>query len=428
MCHASAVGFDAELHLRLLGERELIGGVHEHERSLGEVAQALLAVGEIDLDTAGEVVEDYELAAALREPGRGPARRKAGGGSPARPPAEPLRVAACGVTLQRPTEEVEVRTVTFTASETRVSVVVRARGGGGPSARRRPGPTPRFGQLADDRGTTARVAFSGAGFRHELRGELTATTPLAVDTAWLELDGARIELAERAEAGAPTVESLVESPGGEALRYLWHLLATPRWPDPPLDLEAIVEALTAAGRLRGCEPQLEAVRQVREHVRAWWSPHSGPPGAGGARGAALEHAPPEWRALLSAPGRGRGARGRIGVGALTPIFDGVRVLIHELTADEEGWRLEVDVLGRVGFGHLHGGWFAEPRLAWWAVDDLGGHHLARSVSSSSSRIGWFTGIIEFGSRLDRTAGALTLLPTGPTERARIEVPLRWEPA
>jgi len=195
--------FDPELYLRLLGERGLLGSFEARNRGfdgeLFEAARALIAVGAIELPDATEIVEGYELASGLRN-GRGPRQhfhRSAPPSSPANP--EPRRTVLCNVTIERPTEEIRVRSVTLSPNETRMRVLIRT-----PLGRRRRssqrGPmAARFNyQVTDDRGGKSTTHFGGGGNDHEWRGQLTTSQPLAMDTAWIELDGARIELVDSA--------------------------------------------------------------------------------------------------------------------------------------------------------------------------------------------------------------------------------------
>src|SRR4051794_8756601 len=83
VCHAAGVvayegGFDAERHLRLLGEEELVverartpEGMGAHTvpwTPVAVAAGALRAVGVIDAALADRVVAEYRAAAALRRP------------------------------------------------------------------------------------------------------------------------------------------------------------------------------------------------------------------------------------------------------------------------------------------------------------------------------------------------------------------------
>ncbi len=68
--------FNAELYLRLIGERGLLAGSARqrgHDVELFEVARVLVAVGAIDLTDATEIVDGYDRAFGLRS-GQGPRR------------------------------------------------------------------------------------------------------------------------------------------------------------------------------------------------------------------------------------------------------------------------------------------------------------------------------------------------------------------
>ena len=73
----------AEAHLRQLAEAELRRATAPGARGLGHsgrlslVAQALIAVGAVDVGTADEIQAELDLALAVRQPGEG-ARRRSG--------------------------------------------------------------------------------------------------------------------------------------------------------------------------------------------------------------------------------------------------------------------------------------------------------------------------------------------------------------
>jgi hypothetical protein len=416
--------FDPELHLRLLGERGLVRAADPQGRprsaELAEAARALVAVGTIDLADAAEIVEGYQLAEALRH-GRGLWRPRHQPPPTAPTPPEPRRTVVCNATLERPTEEIHVRSVTLSQSETRLSVVIRARSGPGLGARRRRRPLMPMKAMfsypiTDDRGARSTTDFTGGGSDREWRGRLTTHPPLAADTAWIELDGTRIELVDA--AGPCTVSVEPATDGDVAARYLWHWLAAVERHGRELGFDAVLDALIGAGCLRAEDPQLAAMRHAYESRRPSFAQ-----GRGSSAPAPIDGASPEWRSFLQPrPGR-RTARGAIALTATTPPFDGITVTVDELTADEHGWQIEVDVTP----GIIHGPFAAsleDRRVAWWAVDDLGQHYLGQFGAFSGGPDG-SSGALEFGPGLDRAATALTLLPTGPTERARIEFPLHW---
>lgn len=98
-------------------------------------------------------------------------------------------------------------------------------------------------------------------------------------------------------------------------------------------------------------------------------------------------------------------------------------MADELTADEHSWQVEVEVAPAMAHGPFNVS-LEDRRVAWWALDDLGQHYLGH-FSNFSGGTDRSSGTLEFGPGLDRAARTLTLLPTGPTERARIEFPLNW---
>ncbi|GEM_PF-4492289 len=198
---SAAPGFDAEPYLRLAGERTLLGqgeGARWGSPVTG-AARALVAAGVIDAETATEVAEEHLLAMALREPG-GPAavmrgargRRvraaagRAGAAGRAAPPAlTPWRVVTCDRSFA--VGALRLRVTSVRLGENAASV-------GGAVSGSPPHGGPPSVTLADDRGTTVTAHFSGGGNR-EWRGSYTSAAPLRRDTAWIEIDGERIELA-----------------------------------------------------------------------------------------------------------------------------------------------------------------------------------------------------------------------------------------
>ena len=414
--------FNAELHLRLLGERGLLGGgarQRGYDAGLLEAARALLGLGAIDTAVAAEIVEGYALATGMRNGGGVRAMHRPS--SPQTPTTpEARRTVVCHATLQRPTEEILVRSVTLTPSETRLNVLIQMLGDTRQGGRRRPGRGPMMAAasypIADDRGGKGTTQFSGGGGDREWRGRLTSSQPLSVDTAWIELDGTRIELVDRSSSSVVTIEPLkADDP---ALRYLWHWLATADRHGPQQALEPVLETLVVCGGLRADDALLAAVRQAAETRRNWM----GQPQSRQAL-SVVDGVPTEWRSFLEPKPNRRPARGTVALAAVTPPFDGMTVTADELIADGQGWQVEVDLTPGISHGPF-GGSIDEPRIAWWAVDDRGQHYLGQMGSYSAGPDG-ATGTLEFTPALDGTSKTLVLLPTGPTERARIEFPLDW---
>jgi hypothetical protein len=115
------------------------------------------------------------------------------------------------------------------------------------------------------------------------------------------------------------------------------------------------------------------------------------------------------------------------VGAVTPPFDGMTAAVLAVQSTTDEFSIDVEVAPGVAHWHAFGGRVDDPILAWWAADDRGHHYLGQqgSWSASEDRSG---GQIEFTPALDPAASTLDIMPTGPSSRAVIRVPLAWAEA
>ena len=425
-------GFDAELYLRTVGEEAILGaraGRHRPwDSPLLEPARALVAVGAISAARARAVIEDYSLAEAVRSEhgyrlnyrmamAHATRTRRAKG-----KPLKPRRVVPCARTIEDANGAVHVGRVTLSEDSTSLAITWRPDNSGpGRSGRRRrammygPGPGgPLHPRLTDDKGTTTTTAFSGGGSEDEWDGHLTADQPLATDTAWIEIDGHRLELTGKAIECEVSIEPLA----GEltAHRYLWRRLATPDFHGPS-DIESGIEAVIAAGALEPDDPVLGEVRAVQEAM----PDHPGMHGGGApTRGRRL---PEPWASLLKRVGRHDGPEGMLALSALTPEFDGFSVAVGCIESRAEGFGLEVDVAPEID-GPGPGRGLESGELAWWAADDRGNHHLGL-VESTSGGASWCSADINFWPALAPKARSLSIMPTARTSRAVIRIPLKW---
>jgi hypothetical protein len=419
--------FDAELYLRLVGERLLLDRDHRGapwSSPLVDAAEALVAVGAVSESLARTVTDDYAAVMALRGEGQ-PHRLMPGGqtGSQrARTPLSLPRVAVCFGEIETPKGMLEVSYAIFDEQSTAVGSTFRASS----PRRQRRGPPRRMGPpgsgsgppsftLGDDRGFSTGAHFSGGGSDLEWRGQLKTHQPLARDTAWIEFDGARVELDDVSAAAIVTVEECAEEE--PALRHLWQRLATASHFRPADDsLEQTIAALVAAGALDRDAPALDAVRTVARALQ-----HGATPSGG--HGAL----PEPWRSLLGRQGSNDGPTGKLVVGAVTPLFDGISVAVLMLESSEDGFELEVQTTPGLDPGHGPAPGLGRRRVAWWAADDKGNHYLG-----TGGRWSWGDdrgeGTIAFWPPLDPTARHLVLRPTADTARAVIEVPLVWASA
>jgi hypothetical protein len=463
VAESDAAGFDAELYLRLTGERTLLdrGGNDGRpwDSPLAEAARALVAVGMMTADTAQAVLEDYLLALSYREDQHH--RHHLMAWRATRSPAAPhpglaaLRTVPCGRMIEQPWGQLVIKYVVLGGEVTTLHVTMRpapppptgqparqaagqpvrrparaaimsaragrARGPGGGTGLggHTVGPgLPGLLALTDDRGTTMNAGFSGSGDGTDWTGSFEADPPLARDTAWIEVLGERVELASEPGAGAEVwVEPLAEQ--DPARRYLWARLASVTGQHTPNAIEATIDTLVAAGALAPDDPVIGQAQAVLARIS-----HS--PGGPGS------HAPlPEpWQSLLAGRSRGGGPAGPTGlavVGAVTPPFEGITVAVLAVQSTEDEFSLDVEVTPGVAHWHAFRGPVEEPILAWWAADDRGHHYLGQQGSwqASEDRSG---GQIEFTPALDPAASTLDIMPTGTSSRAVIRVPLAWDEA
>jgi hypothetical protein len=418
--------FDAELYLRLQGEEVLLAREHRSpwDTPLVKSASALVAVGAISATKAEEVIDDYALAEALRtEQGLeyrgsfGPARRRR---KRKIKPLEPRRVVPCDDVIEDAQGTLEIRRVALAEHFTTIAVTwrpnatqgrPRRRGrmtlGGGPVSP--PHPT-----VVDDQGTRSGTAFSGGGSELEWEGRLTTHRPLARDTAWIELDGTRVELAAHPAEWSVSVDELPEQPAAHA--YLWRRLAIRNDVHELESLDPAIEALLAAGALEPDDPVIDEVRTVWEALQGHPRMQS--------NGRARRQVPQPWRSLLSRQGREDGPEGTIALSAVTPEFDGFSVAVSSVESRPDGFQVEVEVTPGTEVRE-HFDWrVPPPRLAWWAEDDRGNHYLGH-IQSWGGGEDHDSCDLQFRPPLHPRASKLRIMPTGEKSRAVITVPLPW---
>lgn len=429
--------FDAELYLRLVGEEMLIDPRQQEHAPWGSTltqsARALVAVEAISPSEAETVIADYSVAQALRDehwPHRGLAMRHASHPGQGQVHALPSpRVVPCDAVIENAQGTTRIRHVVLAQEATTIAVTWRPDPSLTPSRRHRrammfmTGPGGRGGppmpRVVDDQGTSARTHFSGGGHEEEWRGQLRTDRPLSPDTAWIEIDGRRIDLTDKPRRFEVAIEPLPEQT--TAYRYLWQRVAVPdRFHTSPGMLEPAIDALVAAGALDPGDPVLAEVRAVLEAMAHHPGMHTS--GAHGAR-----QLPQPWRSLLSRAGQQDGPEETIAIGAVTPVFDGFTVALFSLESQPDGFTVEVQT--SPGVEH-HGPFPAgvQPRqLAWWAADDRANHYLGQ-MGRWSGGGDHSEGDISFWPALHPKARRLDVMPTGETQRAILKLPLPWAAA
>lgn len=404
--------FDAELYLRLIGERMLTDRGDEHRRArrpgIAEAALALVAIDAIDTPRAEDVLDDYSFAATLRTDPSFRRRAVLGTRPPEQgenKPLQPRRVVPCPQTIEQAHATVEVRYVSLSEESTSVGVTWHPDSVGGGALR---------AALTDDRGGTESAAFSGSGSHLGMRGRLITSQALARDTTWIELDGTRMDLSKQAARFEATLERLPEQ--DPAHRYLWQRIAEPS-EFVESGIEPAIDALVAAGAVSVGDPLLDDMRTVLEALQG--------------RGPGPAATPPlrsditdPWRSLLARHGRDDGPTGSIVLGAVPPAFDGFSVAVLDLESDENRFRADVEVAPAAAH-HMPYDWGMGPQpLAWWARDDRGNHYLGQPGQWSYNEH-YGHGTISFHPALDPQATQLELLPTAQTTRAVISFSLPW---
>lgn len=404
---------DAELYLRLAGERALVAGSNPHHHGpsgLLTAAQALVAVGAIKAKVAQRVTDDYALASSLRRDGaHSPPFAYGREARDAKEPYAPRRIVPCDVELDLPAGRLRVHHIRLAEDSVDVAATLDfstplSHGhnvlmyGGGPHSL----------TVRDDRGNQVGTDFSGGGSDTTWEGTFSGEGTLAADAAYLEIDGVRVDLDE----GAPGLEARIEDlPSADpALRHLWGSVATTHSMHGGVDVESAIDALVAAGALDPDHPDLPSLREVASPAM----PHRG----GG------NPLPEPWRSLQRWGG-GAGPVGVLIVGATPPVFDGVALAINTLRSSADEWSLDVETTPDIGMHWQFDGGDVNPRMvAWWAADDRG-HHYLGEVGSWGGGTDSGRGSISFEAALDPKATSLDLMPTGPTQRAVIRVPLAW---
>ncbi len=398
---------------------------------LSEPASALVAVGAISAAKARAVLDDYSLAEALRADD-GPhlhhriaIARAHRTRQPKSKALKPRRVVPCDQTIDHANGSLHVRQVTLSEDGTSLGITWRPKSSGQAHSRRRhmgmfmfghgPGgpPSPK---LIDDRGVSTGVHFSGGGSDEQWDGHLTADQPLSVDSAWIELGNARIELTADAQQCEVAIEALAEEPA--AHRFLWRLLAAPNHFHHKPGIEDSIEALIAAGALDTDDPVLTDMRLVRDAMPDHPGMHSAPPRA-------VRQVREPWRSLLSRIGREDGPEGALAIAAVTPEFEGFSVAVCSLESRPDGFAIEVETAPGMGRQGPFRTSLVATELTWWASDDRGNDYLGQLGSWSGGGEDYSTGEIGFWPALHPKARQLRIMPTAQRTRAVISLPLSW---
>ena len=414
--------FDAEIYLRLLGERLLDDPDQQHHGHLSPLrgaAAALVVAGTIGADQAWGVIDDYRTATNIRtrEPrflhfGPPSRRRKAASLVPRQ-----TRVIDQEIPVGR--SQLLLRDLGITA-EGGILRYRRRRDAQGPSQLARLfaqsggfpwGSTPP--EIVDCDGNRPVVRFGSRGGDSEDRwdGELELHGTIAPEAAWLEIDGTQVGLNRRPARWEVRIEALEDQ--GPVERFLWRRLAVADIRSGlTADLEPLIQALLAAGALDQGSLLLKDLRAVAARLPR--RPlNQRPRPIRSTRGLAEP-----WRSLLGRLGRDDGPEWTLVLDAMIPACDGVLIAAHWITSDLAGFELEFEVAPNV----LAAGALDELPVAWWARDDRENHYLGVST-------GWYASddraqaTMRYWPALDPRAKRLDLLVCVEAHQAVVSVSL-----
>jgi hypothetical protein len=398
---APMVGFDAEGYLRVLGEEQLAdqGLDSPFAGPIDHAAAALVAVGALSADDARAVLADYGAETDVdMDVGDGLA---AGG----------CRVVALDAGVRLSSGTVRLSHARLGDDETVIVASYRAdpeHAGVHHDWIRVPSGWPSGLQplvLADDRRAKVALTFDGSGNDDRWQATLRAESPVAPDTAWIELCDVRIRCIEDRPAVRIAIEPLLD--GNPAHAHLWRYLARS---EPEFDtraLEASVDVLIACGAFTADDPVLRQFEVVRRELPRPYGYQTKASGLGAM--------PDPWRSVIQRRGHDDGPTGLVLIAATTPAFAGHRVAVDVLESVCDGFTVTARESPAPRTSLAFRGPVEDHDLVWWARDDRGNHYLAARRGDE----------LRFATPLDPLAATLKLMPTAVDYRALITFSLRW---
>jgi hypothetical protein len=482
-CMAAGSAGQAETYLRLLAEAELrrapvFHGPGSQPHRVALAATALAAADVLSLDTAWQVVADFQAACALRLGDPLPAmlslrppasirrasRRTVMQRSVVQflssahrpgwlgPPAVPAELTApaalpIGAALPLPAEqegwygELQLLALARTGTEAAISAAVRWAG----QTRRSAAPRPRHNPCreigaVDDRGVSYRATLWDMGIEdgREWWDCHLGLTPAPPDgTRWLDLGpGARgrcvrVELAPPEWADGITTQPA--GPASAAARLLDRagdelLAAGPGSPAGQLSLadrvRLLITDLTGGGALPADDPA------VGRLIGLGWrlGVDVGLPADGRIPRAAL---PEAWHSMLADGSARDGPEGAVAFAANLPEIGGAWFSLAGLRSASDGMTLHVMATGWTPHGNgwvVHGlGPHSDPAqvaLTWRARDSAGRWHLVTGMHWGNQQ-GMIQ--IELAPPLHPAATSLDVIVTDGTRQVSATVPLSWLP-
>ncbi len=410
---------DPETYLRLACERLLL--FEDRQRGphggggLAIAGRALIASGQLDEDRVRGVLDEYVFAFGLRGHGGWWHVQRMDRDESKGQRLTAQRVVVCDLMFGDAKAPTTLERVVFADDATRFDL-----SGIGPSSQRLPpvfrkrmmlrGGLP-HGQVltvSDDAGTTTSASSSGGGSSGRTwNAHFRTDAPLSAETAWIEIDGARINLPERRPSPAVRTEPVEAVDPVRAMLY-GEILGSGRMHGDEGSVEIAIETLVATGALKGDDPlvvEVEAIAKVFE------------------KGGPAPNLPPPWGALLRRIPKSDGPVGKLAIGAVVDSIEGISIRFDALTSEEgffsvalavsPGWPLQM---------HFPGFRLDRSPIAFWAEDDRKNvYFLVPEGGGGSGNLA--EGTINSIAPLDPKASELRLLPTASHERAVVTLSL-----
>ena len=418
---------DAEGYLRLLAQHtlnpEANDGVFQYRPEVVAAAAALIAVNELSVDQARAVISShYRQMAAVQAENNASGPTVAPGSASVETSyrtthgIEGWRVVPVDSIIERRWGQLHIDYAVLDEQATVLHASMRPA--------RLP---PRVLEITDDTGTTSIAEFSGRRTADDptWHGSFKAP-PLPPETAWISVHGERVDLTR---APAPT-RSWAEPlpPQDPVQRHVWERVATLNdFHDQEAALDPAIAALVASGRLQQDDPlaadaratvQLFATTRIQDqHIRHRLQ-------SSGLMTLLSSSTPQAWRSLTSRWGRADSPTGTIVVGAVTPIFDGIKAAVSAIGSYPQCFAIGVVIAPDARIGLPYRSLDHRRHLTWWAVDDQGNYSLAEpgSRDSQGSRA---IGSLIFWPGIDPKATWIDIMPNAATARGVIRVPLPW---
>jgi hypothetical protein len=414
-----------ETYLRLAFERILL--LQEPNRWMREgfegavISRALVAAGTLPEETARDVLEQYELAMALRQPQSAHMRmhrRAMAQRARRRVQLSLQRVAVCDHDFEHGSDRWTLERALFTNDATELDLS----GTVPPSARNRSrlslmrsasqsmpqNPNPQTIALRDDQGTTttAHVGSSSWG-GGSWQAKYTSAAPLSPEAQWIEIDGSRVELGMRTRASEVRIEDIEPMDPLRAVLYR-EILSPDRQQGGGDSVAIAAKALVMTGALGEDDTMLAELRAIADALT------NAAPAAGLSE---------PWVSLLSRYTKDDGRSETLTVGAVIDDLEGFCIRVDTIVTQSGSFSICLAMSpGDSLIRHIPGG-DAEPTpITWWARDDRGNAYVAFSDRGSGGP-DVVEGQVTSLAPLDPEATELTLLPTGSHSRAVLTVPL-----